>query len=135
MELDRNGLEVLGRDECLRLLPGARPGRVGVTSGALPTVLPIDSSLDGERVVVATGHGSRLDAAARDAVVAFEVDDVDLAYRWGCSVVVAGAAPPLGGGGDHRLMAITDHDPRPSHRRSRRPGSRGEPVSTAGDEP
>jgi hypothetical protein len=38
MEVDHNGLEVLGRDECLRLLGTATLGRIGVTSGALPGV-------------------------------------------------------------------------------------------------
>ena len=35
MQLDRNGLEVLDRDECLRLLAMATLGRIGFTSGVV----------------------------------------------------------------------------------------------------
>jgi uncharacterized protein len=92
VEVDRNGLEVLDRDDCLRLLAGATLGRIGVTSGALPTILPVNFWLDGDRIVVLTGEGSKLDAATRNAVVAFEVDDVDPMYHCGWSVVVTGVA-------------------------------------------
>lgn len=92
MEVDRNGLEVLGRDECLRLLAGATLGRLGVTSGALPAVLPVNFWLGGDRIFVRTGVGSKLDAAVRNAVVAFEVDDFDPIYHSGWSVVVTGVA-------------------------------------------
>jgi nitroimidazol reductase NimA-like FMN-containing flavoprotein (pyridoxamine 5'-phosphate oxidase superfamily) len=92
MELDRNGLEVLDRDECLRMLSGATLGRVGLTSGALPTVLPVNFFLDGERILILTGRGSKLEAATQNAVVAFEVDDFDPVYHSGWSVVVTGTA-------------------------------------------
>ena len=92
MEVDRNGLEVLDRDECLRLLASATLGRIGFTSGALPTVLPVNFDLDGERILVRTGRGSKLDAALRDAVVAFEVDDFDPICHSGWSVAVTGVA-------------------------------------------
>ncbi|MGH9177480.1 MAG: pyridoxamine 5'-phosphate oxidase family protein [Acidimicrobiales bacterium] len=92
MEVDRNGLEVLGRDECLRLLAGATLGRIGVSSGALPVVLPVNFLLDGDRILVRTGMGTKLDAATRNAVVAFEVDDFDSMYHSGWSVVVTGLA-------------------------------------------
>jgi nitroimidazol reductase NimA-like FMN-containing flavoprotein (pyridoxamine 5'-phosphate oxidase superfamily) len=49
MEIDRNGLEVLDRDECLRLLATATLGRIGLTSQSLPTVLPVNFILEGER--------------------------------------------------------------------------------------
>ncbi len=93
MEVDRNGLEVLGRDDCLRLLALATLGRIGFTSGALPTVLPVNFHLDGERILVRTGRGSKLDAALQNvAVVAFEVDEFDPIYHSGWSVAVTGVA-------------------------------------------
>jgi uncharacterized protein len=92
MEVDRNGLEVLGRDDCLRLLALASLGRVGFTSGALPTVLPVSFHLDGERILVRTGRGGQLDAALQGVVVAFEVDDFDPIHRSGWSVAVIGVA-------------------------------------------
>ena len=92
MEVDRNGLEVLDRDECLRLLALATLGRIGFTSSALPTVLPVNFLLDGERILVRTGQGSKLGAATRNAVVAFEVDEFDPIDHSGWSVAVTGVA-------------------------------------------
>jgi nitroimidazol reductase NimA-like FMN-containing flavoprotein (pyridoxamine 5'-phosphate oxidase superfamily) len=92
MEVDRNGLEVLDRAECLRLLALTTIGRIGFTSGALPTVLPMNFHLSGERILVRTGRGSKLDAALQNAVVAFETDDFDPIYHSGWSVAVTGVA-------------------------------------------
>jgi nitroimidazol reductase NimA-like FMN-containing flavoprotein (pyridoxamine 5'-phosphate oxidase superfamily) len=95
MEVDRNGLEVLDRDECLRLLDRATLGRVAITSAALPTVLPVNFRLAGDRIVFRTGGGTKLAAATRNAVVAFEVDDFDPVQLTGWSVVVTGVARPV----------------------------------------
>lgn len=92
MEIDRNGLEVLDRDECLRLLSSATLGRVGLTTGALPTVLPVDFLLDGDQILVRTSKGSEPQAATDNAVVAFETDDFDPLSHSGWSAVVTGVA-------------------------------------------
>ena len=92
MEIDRNGLEVLDRDECLTLLARGTFGRVGVTIGALPSVLPVNYRLVGDLIVIRTGTGTKLDAATRNAVVAFEVDDMDAIEHSGWSVMVTGVA-------------------------------------------
>ncbi len=47
MHVDRNGLEVLEREECLRLLAGATIGRLGITIGTLPVVLPVNQPWSG----------------------------------------------------------------------------------------
>jgi len=95
VEVDRNGLEVLDREECLRLLERATLGRVGVTTAALPSVLPVNFRLAGNRIVFRTGTGTKLAAATRNAVVAFEVDDIDPVNHTGWSVVVTGVARPV----------------------------------------
>src|SRR4051812_18942034 len=92
MELDRNGLEVLDRDECLQMLGGATIGRIGVQYGALPTVLPVNFALYEDAIVVRTSPGTKLDAATRNAVVAFEADSIDGVYHTGWSVSVTGVA-------------------------------------------
>ena len=92
MELDRNGLEVLERAECLRLLSQRTLGRIAFTSGALPFVLPINFHLLDERILVRTRRGGRLDGALQNAVVAFEVDDIDQAAHAGWSVAATGVA-------------------------------------------
>jgi len=97
VHIDRNGLQVLDTDECLRLLGTATLGRVGVTSEALPVVLPVNFRLDGDRILFRTGRGTKLDAATHNAVVAFEVDDVDAMSHTGWSVMVTGVARELRG--------------------------------------
>jgi uncharacterized protein len=90
MEIDRNGLEVLERAACLQLLSSATLGRVALSCGAIPTILPVNYWFDGARILILTSDGSKLDAAIRSSVVAFEVDDFDALQRSGWSVVVVG---------------------------------------------
>ena len=102
MERDRNGLEVLDPDECVRLLRTRSVGRIGISSRALPTILPVDYVVADGRVLFRTGAGTKLDAATRGVVVAFEVDDVDEAAGTAWSVVITGVAATCGteaGGG------------------------------------
>jgi len=105
MECDRNGLRVLGRDECLALLRGTDLGRVAVSMGALPAVFPVNYCMLGEDVLFRTGTGSKLRAAVAKAVVAFQVDEVDRARHAGWSVLVTGAAGELS---DPREIAAAD---------------------------
>jgi nitroimidazol reductase NimA-like FMN-containing flavoprotein (pyridoxamine 5'-phosphate oxidase superfamily) len=124
VEIDRNGLEVLGREVCLALLASTTLGRVGCTSGALPIVLPVNFRLVNEEVVFRTGIGTKLEAATRNAVVAFEIDDMDVMAHSGWSVVVTGLAreitnrieldalpvdriPRWAPGGDGRVVAVS----------------------------
>lgn len=91
MSVDRNGLEVLSRRECVALLACGTLGRVGVSIAALPVVLPVHYGvLDGD-VVFRTVEGTKLTGAVTNAVVAFEVDDMD-ERGVGWSVLVIGRA-------------------------------------------
>jgi uncharacterized protein len=108
MDIDRNGLEVLDRDESLRLLGSAVLGRIAISSGALPTVLPVNFRFDGRRILFRTGVGTKLDAATDNAVVAFEVDEVDPATESGWSVVVTGMAREVK---DHTELAGLESRP------------------------
>ncbi len=92
VQIDRNGLEILDRSECLRLLEESRLGRVGCTAGALPVVLPVNFRLVDEQIVFRTAVGTKLDAATDNAVVAFEVDHFDPMEHVGWSVLVTGFA-------------------------------------------
>jgi nitroimidazol reductase NimA-like FMN-containing flavoprotein (pyridoxamine 5'-phosphate oxidase superfamily) len=89
---DSAGLEVLDISECLDLLETVDVGRVAVTVGALPAIFPVNFRLVDGRIVFATGEGTKLAAALREAVVAFEVDWFDPASRAGWSVHVLGTA-------------------------------------------
>lgn len=92
MELDRNGLEVLSRAECLELLADAHIGRVIVTDRALPAAFPVNFALLGDDVVFLTREGSKLQLAEAEQVVAFEADEVDPVLETGWSVLVQGWA-------------------------------------------
>jgi nitroimidazol reductase NimA-like FMN-containing flavoprotein (pyridoxamine 5'-phosphate oxidase superfamily) len=82
---------MLSREESLNLLASVPVGRIVYTDRALPAILPVNFALDSdETVVFRTGAGSKLAAATREAVVAFEADSFDTAAKSGWSVVAVG---------------------------------------------
>lgn len=93
--LDRNGLEILDRDQCLALLRSREFGRVGFVSYGLPAILPVSYRILGGNIVFATGTGSKSLSVARGQVIAFEVDDTAAGTRSGWSVVAVGKATEL----------------------------------------
>ncbi|GAA5134652.1 pyridoxamine 5'-phosphate oxidase family protein [Pseudonocardia adelaidensis] len=78
--------------ECLRLLTKSEIGRVVFTDAALPAAQPVTYVLDDQEVVFRTGGGSKLAAATRGAVVAFQVDEIDPSTRTGWTVLGVGEA-------------------------------------------
>ncbi len=86
------GLELLDEDEARALLRTGEVGRVGVTIGALPAIFPVNYRVIDDAIVFRTSPGSKMSAAAAGAVVAFEVDDYQLADRSGWSVLAVGPA-------------------------------------------
>jgi nitroimidazol reductase NimA-like FMN-containing flavoprotein (pyridoxamine 5'-phosphate oxidase superfamily) len=95
MNCDRNGLEVLTRHHCLELLSKSKVGRVIFTENALPAALPVNFAVLDQDVIFRTATGSKLAAALAEAVVAFEVDDIDAFHQTGWSVLVQGWATLL----------------------------------------
>ena len=92
MDLDINGLEVLAPEECIQLLHTHSLGRIAVTSGALPVILPVNYLVSDHGIVIRTRRGTRLAAATRNAIVAFETDEIAEDGRSGWSVMVQGIA-------------------------------------------
>lgn len=84
------GMETLERSECLDLLRSAHIGRVATTIGALPVVVPVTYVTDGDTIVFAAGEHTKLAAATRNQVVAFEVDHLNGDGGW--SVLATGHA-------------------------------------------
>jgi nitroimidazol reductase NimA-like FMN-containing flavoprotein (pyridoxamine 5'-phosphate oxidase superfamily) len=125
VEIDRNGLQVLERDECLRLLRTATLGRIAITFGALPVILPVNFVLLGDRVVLRTGVGTKLDAAICNAIVAFEVDAFEPMSHTGWSVVVTGQAREI-----TNLAELDALDPSRIPRWAPRGGDRVVEIST-----
>jgi nitroimidazol reductase NimA-like FMN-containing flavoprotein (pyridoxamine 5'-phosphate oxidase superfamily) len=79
-------------DECRKLLGERHLGRLALVDADGPVILPVNYALDEGSVVFRTDPGSKLDAAAAGATVAFEVDATDERDRTGWSVVVRGQA-------------------------------------------
>lgn len=86
---------LLDRPQCLALLRTASLGRVVFTHRAMPAVRPVRFTVVGEAVVFAAPAGSLLYAGARDAVVAFEVDDfpADSGAGWFVSLLGRATEP------------------------------------------
>jgi nitroimidazol reductase NimA-like FMN-containing flavoprotein (pyridoxamine 5'-phosphate oxidase superfamily) len=92
---DRRRLQVMTREDCLRRLGRCGIGRVAVSMGALPAIFPVNyATLDGD-IVFRTGPGTKLTAALRGSVVAFEVDGADRFAHTGWSVMVVGPADAI----------------------------------------
>ena len=91
-ELVADGLECLNAQECYALLATVPIGRIVFTEAALPAIQPVNFAIDDADIVIRTGIGSKLAAAARSAVVAFEADSYDIEGLTGWSVVLIGRA-------------------------------------------
>jgi nitroimidazol reductase NimA-like FMN-containing flavoprotein (pyridoxamine 5'-phosphate oxidase superfamily) len=90
-------LEILDDEQCLAMLRRHAIGRIGLSSGALPVVLPVNFVLDGRSLLFRTEPGLKLDAALQGTVACLEVDDYDVMAHSGSSVVATG-----------RLGVVTD---------------------------
>ena len=87
---DSRRLRELDEAECRELLGTAVIGRIGFTEGALPSIQTVHFTLLGGHVYIPTRPGSKVAAATRNAVVAFQADSFDPATRVGWSVTTVG---------------------------------------------
>ncbi len=86
-------LNALSSDECRAYLKTGRLGRVAVSVDALPVILPVVYRMLDSAIWFFTEPGTKLQAAARDAVVAFEIDYLDDDGGW--SVLVIGRSEEI----------------------------------------
>ena len=96
------GLELLDDRECWRLLRDGVIGRIGVSVGSVPAIFPVNYAVVDGDIVFCTAPGTKLSAALRKSVVAFEVDSFQVDQRTGWSVLVMGRAEEVY---DARLIA------------------------------
>ncbi|WP_236830882.1 pyridoxamine 5'-phosphate oxidase family protein [Blastococcus sp. KM273128] len=87
-----DGSRALDDAECRSLLGTVSVGRLGLTAGALPAIVPVPFALHGGAVVIPTRTGSPLLPAVRGAVVAFAADSYRPGDLGGWAVNVVGPA-------------------------------------------
>jgi nitroimidazol reductase NimA-like FMN-containing flavoprotein (pyridoxamine 5'-phosphate oxidase superfamily) len=91
-------IEELGKDECLRLIAPGGVGRIAYSSRFGPAVLPVNYTLHDGLILFRTAERAPLDEDLRtgitgaDYIVAFEIDEIDVAARLGWSVLIQGPA-------------------------------------------
>jgi uncharacterized protein len=78
--------------EAVALLRTARVGRLVYTRRALPAVTLVNYGLRDGAIWIWAASASSMAQAVRGAVVAFEVDELDIAVRSGWSVTMLGVA-------------------------------------------
>jgi nitroimidazol reductase NimA-like FMN-containing flavoprotein (pyridoxamine 5'-phosphate oxidase superfamily) len=94
-------IEELDQAECLHLISPGGVGRIAYASRFGPAVLPVNYKLHDGAIVFRTAEHGSLDEDLRtgiidaDYMVAFEIDDIDLAKRQGWSVLIQGPAHHL----------------------------------------
>jgi nitroimidazol reductase NimA-like FMN-containing flavoprotein (pyridoxamine 5'-phosphate oxidase superfamily) len=81
---------VLTDDECMALLRTNFLGRIGLSVSALPVVVPVNYLVDGERIVICSEPGAKLEAARHGLVACLEIDEFDPLDHAGWSVLATG---------------------------------------------
>ena len=89
--VDRNGLEILERAECLQLLATAPIGRLAYVHTDIPAVIPVNIALSGDTMLFRLSTGSALTAIYSRQTIALEVDAIDLDACCGWSITIAGS--------------------------------------------
>ena len=117
MDTDSLALENLSPDECMRLMGSVAVGRIVYTRRALPAVELVNFALVDGDIVIRTSAEGTLAAATRGAVVAFDVDLVDIDGHAGWSVTIVGQARAVSDAEEVRSLervALTSWVPGPA---------------------
>jgi nitroimidazol reductase NimA-like FMN-containing flavoprotein (pyridoxamine 5'-phosphate oxidase superfamily) len=88
-------VRALTHDECLARLSGNRLGRVSLSKGALPVIVPVVYVRDGISVMFSAPLDRDFAQLCDTSVIAFEVDGVSASGDLGWSVQVVGVASAL----------------------------------------
>ena len=105
----RTGIEWLDREVCLALLRHEVVGRIAVCAAGVPTIFPVNFTMDGDSIVFRTAAGTKLTAGLREPVC-FEIDRMDRVRRAGWSVLVTGRleeVTPFDGPTHERVSSLT----------------------------
>jgi hypothetical protein len=89
METEHAGeLEVLGEEECRALLAANRVGRIAIVVDNQPAIFPVNYVLDDNSIVFRTNWPVLAHASL--ALLAFQMDRLDIGLQSGWSVMVQG---------------------------------------------
>lgn len=97
----------LGFDECVRLLHAGVVGRAAVNTPQGPLITPMNYSVVGEALLVATSPYSALGTYGAGSLVAFEVDHFDYEAHTGWSVMIRGRADTVADSAELRRVRKT----------------------------
>ncbi len=86
------GVGALSPDECVTFLRSSQVGRIAVSIGALPVILPVNYLAFDDAVWFGAPADGPLLRASVGSVVAFEADGYDAIGGFGWSVLVRGVA-------------------------------------------
>lgn len=100
--------DALSDAQCRGLLGTQIFGRVAITSGGLPCILPVCYVYDQGAIVFRTGAGTKLRAAANGDVLAFQADEYDRESGRGWCVLVLGRASVLTTEHEHQGLPTVD---------------------------
>jgi|SRR5579884_2360929 len=90
----QTGMEIMDREECLRLLAGHSFGRLAVNlRSEIPIIRPVNYVFDErtESILFRTDSGAKFRGVILSPKAAFEIDGIDPARRTGWSVIVTGS--------------------------------------------
>ena len=87
----------LSPQACLALLAMTTIGRMAYSERALPTISLVSYVMAGDSLIIRADEAMAAFADLREAVVAFEADDIDLDLRTGWSVTCIGTVTPVRG--------------------------------------
>jgi hypothetical protein len=76
--------------ECWALLASASVGRLALSMEALPTIVPVQYYLDGNKIALCLGHYQVPGQAVANTVAAFAADAIDTSTSQGWAVQVLG---------------------------------------------
>lgn len=93
------GFQTMTAQECRRLLCSTDIGRLAISAGALPVVLPVQYELDGDRLLLRTPGHHEVSDGIDGQIVGFEADRIDLDHGVGWCVSVTGPVQVLHGAG------------------------------------
>jgi hypothetical protein len=88
--MERHESEQMTRDQCWEMLGTQSVGRLALCVAALPSIMPVQYSVDGDELAICLGHHELPNRSFDGAIVAFSSDFVDFTTRSGWNVQVQG---------------------------------------------